>query len=359
MKLTTEMKNSLPARYFGLPRKREYPMAVIIGGKAKWDKRHAALAKGRAKQQFERGFLTTTQYNRIVSKADKVLKMKQSRSMKANVKRRKNTTVQMTPDFDDPGWAKYKTKVAKKRKTLKKNLKPKTNPKKLKKEYPKDITAKYIGSYKDTVYRDGKYHTIRRYAIYYKLEKVGYANKLPGETKTEMIKRFISTLPNGMTDIKRMHKYSITHKVDTSDFFKKNTRKRKNSTVPSGSTTGGGYMLAMRGLREGDYAQKVPARQLNRQYIPVGYSSETDRDIMDTALVAGKPLKKKKKTNPSKGWFKFTLFTKSGKKLAVRIGQGTKKEANLIGKYYLGRKYKRRFIDRIVIDGPFKNKPKV
>jgi heme oxygenase len=38
------------------------------------DRRHAANAKARAKQQLERKKLTRAEYDRIVSKADRILK---------------------------------------------------------------------------------------------------------------------------------------------------------------------------------------------------------------------------------------------------------------------------------------------
>ena len=57
-------RSQLKKSQFGLPGKRKYPMA---------DKRHAANAKGRAKQQLEKGSLSRTAYNKIVAKANRVL----------------------------------------------------------------------------------------------------------------------------------------------------------------------------------------------------------------------------------------------------------------------------------------------
>ena len=49
---------------FGLPGKRKYPMP---------DAKHAANAKGRAKQQLKKGNLSHSAYEKIVAKANRVL----------------------------------------------------------------------------------------------------------------------------------------------------------------------------------------------------------------------------------------------------------------------------------------------
>lgn len=62
--LDAEKRNALAKATFGLPNERKYPMP---------DKSHAANAKARAAQQLKAGRLTKSQYDEIVSKADKKL----------------------------------------------------------------------------------------------------------------------------------------------------------------------------------------------------------------------------------------------------------------------------------------------
>ena len=64
-RLTSKDRKSEPKKEFGLPGERKYPMP---------DRRHAANAKARAEQQFEKGNLTATQKKSIDAKADKKLK---------------------------------------------------------------------------------------------------------------------------------------------------------------------------------------------------------------------------------------------------------------------------------------------
>lgn len=66
-------RSRLKKSQFGLPGKRKYPMP---------DKKHAINAKGRAKQQLEKGKLTRAAYNKIVSKANRVLKTAKARKTK-------------------------------------------------------------------------------------------------------------------------------------------------------------------------------------------------------------------------------------------------------------------------------------
>lgn len=63
MKAKEERK--LKKSQFGLPGKRKYPMP---------DKSHAVNAKARAKQQLQRGKLTRSAYEKIVAKANRVIK---------------------------------------------------------------------------------------------------------------------------------------------------------------------------------------------------------------------------------------------------------------------------------------------
>ena len=64
-RLTSKDRKSEPKEEFGLPAERKYPMP---------DRRHAANAKARAEQQFEKGNLTATQKKSIDAKANKKLK---------------------------------------------------------------------------------------------------------------------------------------------------------------------------------------------------------------------------------------------------------------------------------------------
>lgn len=64
-KLTAAKKKRLPSTAFGLPESRRYPMP---------DPQHAANAKGRAKAQLSRGTLSRADYNRIVRKANRILR---------------------------------------------------------------------------------------------------------------------------------------------------------------------------------------------------------------------------------------------------------------------------------------------
>lgn len=64
-KLTTAQRNAEPAKDFGLPVKRAYPMP---------DPSHAANAKARATQQVKAGSLTPSQKVTIDRKADAILK---------------------------------------------------------------------------------------------------------------------------------------------------------------------------------------------------------------------------------------------------------------------------------------------
>lgn len=62
-KLTTKKRAALPKSTFAGPG-RSYPIP---------DKAHAANAKGRAKQQLDKGKLSPSAYKKVVAKADKKL----------------------------------------------------------------------------------------------------------------------------------------------------------------------------------------------------------------------------------------------------------------------------------------------
>ncbi len=57
-------REKLEKSQFGLPGTRKYPMP---------DARHAANAKGRARQQLRKGKLSRSAYDKIVAKADRVI----------------------------------------------------------------------------------------------------------------------------------------------------------------------------------------------------------------------------------------------------------------------------------------------
>lgn len=62
--LTAKKRNALPAKEFGLPSERKYPIN---------DRSHAGLAKGRAAQQAARGTITSGQKAQIDAKANRFL----------------------------------------------------------------------------------------------------------------------------------------------------------------------------------------------------------------------------------------------------------------------------------------------
>lgn len=62
--LSAAKRNRLPAKSFGLPGQRKYPMN---------DRSHAANAKARATQQYRRGNITAAERARIDAKANRVL----------------------------------------------------------------------------------------------------------------------------------------------------------------------------------------------------------------------------------------------------------------------------------------------
>lgn len=64
-KLTSKQRNKLPKSDFGMPGERKYPMP---------DKSHAANAKARAQQQYDKGNLSKAELAKIDAKANKKLK---------------------------------------------------------------------------------------------------------------------------------------------------------------------------------------------------------------------------------------------------------------------------------------------
>lgn len=63
-KLTIEERNSLHKSEFGLPKERKYPMP---------DSSHAANAKSRAQQQYNKGHISLKMLHEIDEKADRIL----------------------------------------------------------------------------------------------------------------------------------------------------------------------------------------------------------------------------------------------------------------------------------------------
>jgi hypothetical protein len=64
MTLTSQKRKKIPISEFGLPGERKYPMP---------DRSHAANAKARAKQQYDKGTLTLSQLGTIRAKANRKL----------------------------------------------------------------------------------------------------------------------------------------------------------------------------------------------------------------------------------------------------------------------------------------------
>ena len=64
-KLTTKERNKIPSKDFAEPKERKYPME---------DRSHAANAKARAQQQYNKGNLSKSELNKIDAKANKKLK---------------------------------------------------------------------------------------------------------------------------------------------------------------------------------------------------------------------------------------------------------------------------------------------
>lgn len=64
-RMSQGVRDDLPGYAFGLSKERKYPVDT---------RRRAISAKGRAKQQLNKGNLTKKQYDRIIRKADNYLK---------------------------------------------------------------------------------------------------------------------------------------------------------------------------------------------------------------------------------------------------------------------------------------------
>ncbi len=74
-RLTAKERRELPARAFGIPSSRKYPVMVLNrSGEAVPSKGHAVDAKGRAKEELEKGRIDRRQYIQIIRKADSAIK---------------------------------------------------------------------------------------------------------------------------------------------------------------------------------------------------------------------------------------------------------------------------------------------
>lgn len=69
-KLTAAKRKKIPKSEFGMPGERKYPMP---------DKSHAANAKARAQQQYDKGNISKSTLNKIDAKANKVLGKKKEK----------------------------------------------------------------------------------------------------------------------------------------------------------------------------------------------------------------------------------------------------------------------------------------
>ncbi len=71
--LTAAQKKKIPKADYGLPRKKG-PEGGVKSGYPMPDKDHAINAKARASQQYKKGNLSKSQYDKIVAKANKKIK---------------------------------------------------------------------------------------------------------------------------------------------------------------------------------------------------------------------------------------------------------------------------------------------
>jgi hypothetical protein len=77
--LKSRRRARIPTRKFGLPERARSPESKKESGNYPMpDRRHAANAKARAKQQLKRKRLSRAAYDRIVAKADRILKRSKS-----------------------------------------------------------------------------------------------------------------------------------------------------------------------------------------------------------------------------------------------------------------------------------------
>lgn len=114
-KLTAKERRELPARAFGIPSQRKYPVMVLgRNGEPKFSKSHAVDAKARAKEGLEKGWIDARQYKQIVRKADAAIKDVDRGRKKA----KRNPTKKKAA----------KKKTAKRKATKKKSTRRRRNP---------------------------------------------------------------------------------------------------------------------------------------------------------------------------------------------------------------------------------------
>lgn len=112
-RLTAKERRDLPARAFGIPSQRKYPVMVLgRDGEPKFSKGHAVDAKARAMEGLEKGWIDTRQYNQIIRKADAAIKEVERGRKKT---KRKSTKKKAA-----------KNKTAKRKSTKRKSTKKKT-----------------------------------------------------------------------------------------------------------------------------------------------------------------------------------------------------------------------------------------
>ena len=75
-------RSKLKKSQFGLPGKRKYPMP---------DRKHAANAKARAKQQRKKGKLSRAAYVKVVAKANRILKTSKKKAKTGKADRKKKS----------------------------------------------------------------------------------------------------------------------------------------------------------------------------------------------------------------------------------------------------------------------------
>lgn len=74
-RLSSQERRDLPARAFGLPGRRMFPMYRLgAGGELIPSGTHASDARGRARQAKDRGTITAREYNRVIAASNRVLK---------------------------------------------------------------------------------------------------------------------------------------------------------------------------------------------------------------------------------------------------------------------------------------------
>jgi hypothetical protein len=90
--LTNKQRNKLPSSSFGLPKDKKYPMP---------DRAHAANAKSRAQQQYDKGNLSKAELDKIDRKANGILHKKKSTGLIGVKKRKRGLLITDHGDVDN------------------------------------------------------------------------------------------------------------------------------------------------------------------------------------------------------------------------------------------------------------------